>query len=355
MVTIGLITSRATSLKVVAKDLERFFQSRGYDTFFHDWQMMWTDAMKNFDKAIIVMTFSPIGGGPWFLMCRDYNIHKLPTVLYATIEGEPNKRHIYDWVRRDCPVVANSRFTYKMLKRGDIEPLGYIYHGINYEDIEFAKQDIQFTKEHLKKKLGVKVLCGTISNPHRRKGLEELARAIQVVNKKSKDIGFYILTQKEGIGYFNGLEKVIVEDKLGMLAREEILALIGSFDFYVCPSLSEGFGLPVLEAQAMGVPVIHAKYEPLIEISNLDANFTFDYIDVVPYEYYDGIIYTLHMYDPIELGKKILEASQIYMENQEEYQKHSQAVKEFAKKFDIMNVYKDFLQLLELENVQQKA
>ena len=46
----------------------------------------------------------------------------------------------------------------------------------------------------------------------------------------------------------------------GFAPESEIINIYNSFDVFVFPSLYEGFGLPILEAQALGLPVIIYKY-----------------------------------------------------------------------------------------------
>ena len=48
---------------------------------------------------------------------------------------------------------------------------------------------------------------------------------------------------------------------------------------FVCPSLSEGFGLPVLEAMRRGVPVACSNVSALPEVAG-DAALYFDPLDV---------------------------------------------------------------------------
>ena len=43
---------------------------------------------------------------------------------------------------------------------------------------------------------------------------------------------------------------------LGYVPREHIGPILGRADLFVLPSLYEGFGMPVLEAQASQVPVV---------------------------------------------------------------------------------------------------
>jgi glycosyltransferase involved in cell wall biosynthesis len=49
--------------------------------------------------------------------------------------------------------------------------------------------------------------------------------------------------------------------------HETLCALYSLAHAFVFPSLSEGFGWPLIEAQACGVPVIASNIEPLPEVS----------------------------------------------------------------------------------------
>lgn len=63
------------------------------------------------------------------------------------------------------------------------------------------------------------------------------------------------------------------------LDREVLLNLIANAEALACPSLYEGFGLPVLEAMQLGTPVICADIPPLKEVAENAAVF-FDPRDV---------------------------------------------------------------------------
>ncbi len=68
---------------------------------------------------------------------------------------------------------------------------------------------------------------------------------------------------------------------LGWLPFEDIPSLYRGAEIFVFPSLHEGFGLPILEAMASGVPVICSRMEPLTEVAGNAALF------VDPYDYKD--------------------------------------------------------------------
>jgi glycosyltransferase involved in cell wall biosynthesis len=65
----------------------------------------------------------------------------------------------------------------------------------------------------------------------------------------------------------------------GYVPEAELPALLGGARFFCYPSLYEGFGLPVLEAQQMGVPVMTANNSALPEVAG-DAALLVDPTDV---------------------------------------------------------------------------
>ena len=66
---------------------------------------------------------------------------------------------------------------------------------------------------------------------------------------------------------------------LGYVAEEALPALYANAHFFCFPSLFEGFGLPILEAQTYGVPVMSANNSSLPEIAG-DAAILIDPTDV---------------------------------------------------------------------------
>ena len=55
--------------------------------------------------------------------------------------------------------------------------------------------------------------------------------------------------------------------RLGFVHDEDLVKIYNLADVYVQPSLYEGFGLPVLEANAAGIPVVSSKIQALVEIA----------------------------------------------------------------------------------------
>lgn len=87
-------------------------------------------------------------------------------------------------------------------------------------------------------------------------------KGIKLVLIGSRDYGQEVIVQaiKE-----LGMERSVVF--LGWLPFEDIPPIYCASDVFVFPSLHEGFGIPVIEAMACGVPVVCSDIEPLDEVA----------------------------------------------------------------------------------------
>ena len=66
---------------------------------------------------------------------------------------------------------------------------------------------------------------------------------------------------------------------MALNGQEDLNFIYSGSDLFVFPSLNEGFGLPVLEAMASGVPVITSNVTSMPEIGG-NAVLTLDPLDV---------------------------------------------------------------------------
>jgi glycosyltransferase involved in cell wall biosynthesis len=131
---------------------------------------------------------------------------------------------------------------------------------------------VQHNKYFEDKKIERKKIILTISNLTKenvkRKMLLESLYAFSIFLKNNKDF-IYIICGKEGDGlpsiinqieFLNISHNVIIK---GSVSVEKKINLLRTSLLYLQPTLSEGFGVAILEAQACGVPVI-TTFEPCI-------------------------------------------------------------------------------------------
>lgn len=118
-----------------------------------------------------------------------------------------------------------------------------------------------------------------IGNAYPHKNLEKLFEAIKIVNKTNK-INLVVVTARNI--FSKRLEVQISKKNLikniqvtPYIQSGELNTIIRNSQAYIFPSLSEGFGIPGLNAMAAGVPVLVSRIPTLQEIYQ-DAAIYFD-------------------------------------------------------------------------------
>lgn len=140
-----------------------------------------------------------------------------------------------------------------------------------------------------------------------RKNVKRIVQAYDALRAKGKYKGQLVLAGKVGHG-FGEINRAIKESEFskdiilkGYVSDQERFSLIKNADIFLFPSLCEGFGLPILEAQSVGVPVITSKQGPMDEVAG-DKN-----ILINPLKVDDMVKMMGNILDKPELRKKVIE------------------------------------------------
>lgn len=115
-----------------------------------------------------------------------------------------------------------------------------------------------------------------IGNFHSRKNIKRSLEAFNLIRDNYPDITFVLAGKM--IKEFN--KKFLASNNvkyLGIITDEEKSALYRSGLFFVFCSLYEGFGLPVLEAQSLNIPVLTSNLSSLPEVAGDGAIFVDPY------------------------------------------------------------------------------
>lgn len=106
-----------------------------------------------------------------------------------------------------------------------------------------------------------------------RKNVERLIEAFIQLKKGKQINGKLVISGIKGWGYQSIFDKVAslgIEKEIiftGFVPNEFLPFLYNGASAFVYPSLYEGFGLPVLEAMACGVPVVTSNISSLPEVT----------------------------------------------------------------------------------------
>lgn len=106
-----------------------------------------------------------------------------------------------------------------------------------------------------------------------RKNVKRIVEAFEILKAKYRVSHELILVGKPGFGY-EAIKFKIQSSKfksdieeLGYVSAEEKQRLLAEACVFIFPSLYEGFGLPILEAQAAGTPVVTSNTSSLPEVA----------------------------------------------------------------------------------------
>jgi glycosyltransferase involved in cell wall biosynthesis len=160
--------------------------------------------------------------------------------------------------RRSLGLIAVSQATADDLERYYGRSAQVIQHGVERQFFEISQH--RAPRDYL--------LCVSTTHPH--KNLQRLLR----VHAQTRAAPRLVLTGVRGFAAreIENLASGSVE-LTGWIPREQLYELYRCARGFIYPSTFEGFGMPVLEAMAAGVPVACSNIPPLREVAGSTVHF----------------------------------------------------------------------------------
>ncbi|MFA5669993.1 MAG: glycosyltransferase [Balneolaceae bacterium] len=286
------------------------------------WNIYRSDNTNQFGKAIFesaLLDFKPdiVADIRDMWMCSfqaDSPLRDFFSLLWMpTVDGEPQRQEWLDYYKNADGLLTYSKYGLRLLEQGGCKNvIGKASPGADLENMYPVEN-----KEEHRKKLGIPhdaFVVGTIMRNQKRKLFPDLIRSfklfIDTCNKKGKyDLAkksvLYLHTSYPDVGFDiprhvleNGLQDKVITtfkceecghisiamfsgettkcNRCGKLtarttspstgvSRNVLGQIINLFDVYVQYSTCEGFGLPINEARACGVPVMATDYSAMSE------------------------------------------------------------------------------------------
>ena len=104
-----------------------------------------------------------------------------------------------------------------------------------------------------------------------------------------------------------GIKRIWLTNRHGLLTVAEVNALYNLCNIYVLSSLSEGFGLPMLEAFRFNKPVIAVDAQPFNEvIENGRTGILIPLKEVKWFNYKNKVLFKMNVYEPQKLAEAMI-------------------------------------------------
>jgi glycosyltransferase involved in cell wall biosynthesis len=202
---------------------------------------------------------------PWLLPRRsvvtihDLTHFKFPEFFPSSMLG-PAKAVLARAVRRAGRIIVPSdatRMDLEEMFKGVSRKTVVIHHGVEPRFKPIPTSEVERFRQE--KQLGRFFLY--VGNNKQHKNLSRLSRAFAVLRESHPNAGLVLVGETESASPYPTGTRV-----LPRLSDEELVYLYNAAEAVLLPSLSEGFGLPAVEAMACGTPVIGSDINTLVEV-----------------------------------------------------------------------------------------
>lgn len=179
-----------------------------------------------------------------------YSTKGIPTKILCFIE-KFNLREAKKIIAVSNLVKRNLMEIYKVKE----EKIDVIHNGVNI--IEFSSKKRKTYRNEIRRKLKInnkEILLLFVGSPFARKGLEYLIKALPLIKG---NVRVLIIGKDRIKPYIKLAQKLNVNDKIIYIPfTKDIHKYFAASDIFVFPTLYEPFGLVILEAMSIGLPII---------------------------------------------------------------------------------------------------
>jgi glycosyltransferase involved in cell wall biosynthesis len=216
---------------------------------------------------------------------KQARLADLQLAAWVPVDHQPCPKRVHDFfLRTQATPIAMSRFGEDALTKVGLKP-HYVPHGVDctvFQDTGAraeARDKMQLPPDAFVVGMVARNQGGADS--WCRKAFPQVFAAFAAFHQRHNDAMLYLHTDmfgfEQGINLFAMATAYGIppdayswthqgDHELGLVAPDELARMYSAFDVLANPSLGEGFGIPIVEAQACGTPVIVTDHTAMPEL-----------------------------------------------------------------------------------------
>ncbi len=271
----------------------KIVEASNFEHKVHKSYFMWTQRVFPFllrqDKPDVL--FMPIQMLPFLKSRRQKSvvtIHDLAFLLYPETfpakDAFLHKLYVREAIIKADHLIAITEATKQdIIRFYNVDPgkITVVYHGVDKNRFRLIQEGEDILVNNVKNKYNIsKPYILYIGNVQPRKNIQGLIKAYQKL-RNTKDHNYQLVIAGAKAWLVEDVMKEIGDEYrddiifTGRFEDSELSPLLWGADLFVLPSFYEGFGLPVLEAMACGVPTLVSNTPSLVEVGG-NASLAFD-------------------------------------------------------------------------------
>lgn len=218
----------------------------------------------------------------WVVNPDMINEDLIKWVPYFPIDMEPLPKPVRNHVSRAWKRIVFSKFGERMMEEAGLDSY-YVPHAVDTEafkpiDRGQAREWLDFPEDAFV----VGMVAANKGNPSR-KAFPANLKAFAMLKENHSDVMLYLHTSKSEYGEHDGVNLPEYCEILGLEVGKDVIfcdaynyllgyndiymrALYNAMDVHLLVSMGEGFGIPIVEAQACGTPVIVGDWTSMSEL-----------------------------------------------------------------------------------------
>lgn len=201
-------------------------------------------------------------------------IHDLTMIEHPEWHEQIKVRYFGEAIKRSIEladaIIVPSNFTRTRLEGlfGELDKITVIPHGVDHKEFSYIGDQNEIPLDDTRN-LKYILHIGTIEP---RKNIENLIKAFNIAACDDGEIELHLVGQKgwKSESIYAQIDASPYSGRIklyGYLSENELLSELRFAGCVAYPSFAEGFGLPVLEAMAVGVPVVTSRDSVMEEVS----------------------------------------------------------------------------------------